>query len=115
MKVHAFTLPLLLVVAATPAPVLAATSDSQLWINCVVNLKLGDHWRASEETTGRWSGKRNGFYEMEGNSLVGYRLNKVITLWAGYTHNPQYSAGQFTIMEHRAREQVTFDGFAHLG
>ena len=35
-----------------------------------------------------------------------------MTLWAGYTHNPQYAAGDFTMMEHRAREQVTFDGFA---
>jgi Protein of unknown function (DUF2490) len=39
----------------------------------------------------------------------------VVTVWAGYTHNPQYASGDFTVMEHRAREQVTFDGFAKLG
>ena len=38
-----------------------------------------------------------------------------MTAWAGYTHNPQYAAGDFTVMEHRAREQVTFDGFALIG
>jgi hypothetical protein len=65
--------------------------------------------------TARFSDNRNGLYEMESNTLLGYRLNKVVTAWAGYTHNPQYSSGAFTVMEHRAREQVTFDGFAQLG
>src|SRR4051812_9567535 len=92
-----------------------AASDSQLWTNGVVNVKLSDRWRLSEEMTGRFSDNRNGLYEIESNTLLGYRLNKVVTLWAGYTHNPQYSAGDFAVMEHRAREQVTFDGFAQLG
>ena len=98
--------------AASPA---SAKSDSQLWTNLNVNVKLGDRWRLSEEGTVRFSDNRNGLYELEVNSLLGYRLNKVVTLWAGYTHNPQYASGDFTVMEHRAREQVAFDGFAKLG
>jgi hypothetical protein len=98
---------------ATPA--VAATSDSQLWTNFNVNVKLADRWRLSEEGTVRFSDNRNGLYELEVNSLLGYRLNKMVTLWAGYTHNPQYASGDFTVMEHRAREQATFDGFAKLG
>jgi hypothetical protein len=98
--------------AATPA---SAKSDSQLWTNVNVTVKLSDRWRLSEEGTVRFSDNRNGLYEIESNTLLGYRLNKVVTLWAGYTHNPQYAAGDFTVMEHRAREQVTFDGFAKLG
>jgi Protein of unknown function (DUF2490) len=98
--------------AASPA---SATSDSQLWTNLNLNVKLSDRWRLSEEGTVRFSDNRNGLYELEINSLLGYRLNKIVTLWAGYTHNPQYSAGDFTVMEHRAREQVTFDGFAKIG
>ena len=98
--------------AASPA---SAKSDSQLWTNLNVNVKLSDRWRLSEEGTVRFSDNRNGLYELEVNSLLGYRLNKVVTLWAGYTHNPQYASGDFTVMEHRAREQVTFDGFAKLG
>jgi len=98
--------------AASPA---SAKSDSQLWTNLNVNVKLGDRWRLSEEGTVRFSDNRNGLYELEVNSLLGYRLNKVVTLWAGYTHNPQYASADFTVMEHRAREQVTFDGFAKLG
>ena len=98
--------------AASPA---SAKSDSQLWTNLNVNVKLGERWRLSEEGTLRFSDNRNGLYELEVNSLLGYRLNKVVTLWAGYTHNPQYASGDFTVMEHRAREQVTFDGFAKLG
>jgi hypothetical protein len=101
--------------AVAAAPATAATSDDQLWTNGIVTVKLDDHWRISEESTARFSDKRNGLYEIEANTLIGYRLNKVVTLWAGYTHNPQYAAGGFTIMEHRAREQATFDGFARLG
>ena len=101
--------------AAAPSAAFAAKSDSQLWTNGNLTVKLSDHWRISEEGTVRFSDNRNGLYELEANTLLGYRLNKVVTLWAGYTHNPQYSAGDLTVMEHRAREQVTFDGFAQIG
>ena len=100
--------------AATPAQ---AKSDEQIWTNAQATVKLSDRWRVSEEVTVRFSDNRNGLYELESNTLVGFRLNKVVTVWAGYTHNPQYAGGlgDFTVMEHRAREQVTFDGFAKLG
>jgi hypothetical protein len=113
MKLNLIALALL-TTAAIPAPALAA-SDSQLWTNASVTVKLSDKWRLSQEITGRFSDNRNGLYEIESNTLLGYRLNKVVTVWAGYTHDPQYSGGDFTVMEHRAREQVTFDGFARIG
>ena len=100
------------IAAAAPA---AAADDSQLWAGGIVSAKLSDHWRLSEEVTARFSDNRNGLYEIESNTLVGYRLDKVVTLWAGYTHDPQYSAGDFSVMEQRAREQVSFDNFAKLG
>lgn len=105
---------LLIAAAAYPAPSLAK-SDSQLWTVGSASVKLSDKWRLSQEFTGRFSDNRNGLYEVESNTLLGYRLNEVVTLWAGYTHDPQYSGGDFTVMEHRAREQVTFDGLARLG
>jgi hypothetical protein len=112
MKLKLFAALLAAVPIAQPA---WATSDSQLWSNANVTVKLSDHWRLSEEMTARFSDNRNGLYEVEANTLLGYRLNRVMTVWGGYTHNPQYSAGHFTVMEHRAREQMTFDGFALLG
>jgi hypothetical protein len=114
MKNNAIPLAVMLgaVTISTPA---FATSDEQIWANAAVTVKLSDHWRLSEEGTIRFSDNRKGLYELEANTLLGYRLNKMVTLWAGYTHNPQYSRGDFTVMEHRAREQVTFDGFAKLG
>jgi hypothetical protein len=99
---------------ATPAAAWA-TDDGQLWTNANATVKLSDRWRLSEEVTVRFSDNKNGLYELESNTLLGYRFNKVVTFWAGYTHNPQYSAGHFTRMEHRAREQVTFDSFTKLG
>src|SRR4051794_837769 len=98
--------------AASPA---SARSDSQAWGNFSATVKLGEKWRLSEEGTVRFSDNRKGLYELEANTLLGYRLNKMVTLWAGYTHNPQYAGGDLTVMEHRAREQVTFDSFAKLG
>lgn len=92
-----------------------AASDSQLWANSSATVKLADRWRLSQEINVRWSDNRHGLYEIESNTLLGYRLSKVTTVWGGYTHDPQYAAGTFTVMEHRAREQVTFDGFAKLG
>ena len=100
--------------AAMSTPVLAA-SDSQLWTTQAVNVKLGGNWRAQEELVERFSDNRHGLYEIESNTLLGYKLSKAVTLWGGYTHDPQYSAGHFTVMEHRAREQVTFDNVTRLG
>jgi hypothetical protein len=92
-----------------------ATTDDQVWTTASANVKLADKWRLSEEIVTRFSDNRHGLYEVEATTLIGYRLNKVVTLWGGYVHNPQYSRGDFTIMEHRAREQVSFDSFAKVG
>ena len=100
--------------AAVSTQALAA-HDEQLWTTQVVNLKLGDNWRAQEELVERFSDKRRGLYEIESNTLIGYRLNKSVTVWGGFTHDPQYSRGDFTVMEQRLREQVTFDNVAKLG
>ena len=107
----------LLAAASMPTAAYAAKSDEQLWATTSATVKLSDHWRVQEELTFRFSDNRKGLYEIESNTLLGYKLNKVTTLWAGYTHDPQYAGGlgDFTVMEHRAREQVTFDGFAKLG
>jgi hypothetical protein len=106
---------LLLFAAGLCSAPAVAQSDKQVWGNASLTVKLGDRWRISQELTTRFSDNRNGLYEVESNTLLGYRINKVVTVWAGYTHDPQYAAGDFTMMEHRAREQVTFDNFARIG
>jgi hypothetical protein len=100
------------VLISTPA---LASSDEQLWTTASASVKLSDQWRLSQEFVARFSDNRNDLYEIEGTLLTGYRLNKHVTLWAGYVHNPLYAGGDFTVMEHRAREQVTFDNVAKLG
>ena len=106
---------LCLLLATCAASKASATTDSQIWVVTGATANLSDSWRLSEEVTTRFSDNRNGLYEVEINSLLGYRINKVVTFWAGYTHAPQYAGGNFTAVEHRAREQVTFDEFAALG
>ena len=103
-----------LVIALAAAPARAA-DDSQIWTGGTVTAMLSHHWRVSEEITARFSDNRNGLYEIESNTLVGYRINNAVTVWAGYTHDPNYSAGNLVVMEHRAREQVTFDNLANVG
>ncbi len=100
------------ITAATPA---TAAQDSQLWTNGTMTVKLSGNLRAMEDLTFRFSDHRDGLYEIESNTLLGLVVAKGVTVWAGYTHNPQYAAGHFTIMEQRAREQITFDNFAQLG
>lgn len=93
----------------------AWASDSQLWAGGSATVKLSDKWAISEDVTARFSDERHGLYEIEANTLLGYRLSKNVALWAGYTHDPNYSSGHLTSMERRAREQVTFDRLATLG
>lgn len=111
---HSITTAAVMLAALPSAPAIAA-HDSQLWTGQTVNVKLGDKWRLQEDLVERFSDNRNGLYEIESNTAVGYRLSKAVTLWAGYTHDPQYSAGHFTVMEQRLREQMTFDNVARLG
>ncbi|WP_367349883.1 DUF2490 domain-containing protein [Sphingobium yanoikuyae] len=92
-----------------------ASEDEQLWTTTSATVKLSDHWRLQQEIVARFSNDRDGLYEIESNTLIGYKLDKQVTVWAGYTHDPQYDGGDFTVMEHRVREQVTVDNILKLG
>lgn len=110
------TLKLFAAIAALAVPAVAhATEDNQLWTGASATVKLGDHWRFSQEVIARVSDDRDGLYEVEMNSLIGYKLSKAVTVWAGYTHDPNYNAGKFAVMEHRGRQQVTFDNVLKIG
>ena len=105
-----------LFVAACSIPVAAsARSDSQIWTAAAASFKLSDRWRLSEEVVTRFSDNRNGLYEIEAATMVNYRLAKNVTIAAGYIHDPQYLGGDFTVMERRAREQITVDNIARIG
>lgn len=91
-----------------------AKSDEQLWTTGAVNVDLGGGWRGSEEVVSRFSDNRDGLYELELTTMLGYRI-KDVTIAAGYVHNPLYSDGDHTTTEHRAREQVTFDNITRVG
>ena len=106
-------LPLLLIPALIAAPALAG-DDTQYWQALTVNVALPSNFKVQNETVLRTSDAK-GFYEVENNFMVGKKLNKVVTVWLGYTFDPQYSHGTFTRREHRFRQQVNFDGFAMLG
>ncbi|MBC2665555.1 DUF2490 domain-containing protein [Novosphingobium flavum] len=91
----------------------AMADDTQAWGTVAVTVALGGPWRVSNETVVRTSDAK-GLYEVENNLLLGYKV-KNVTVAAGYTHDPNYSHGSFTAMEHRVRSQVQVDNFAALG
>ncbi|MCL6683439.1 DUF2490 domain-containing protein [Sphingomonas alba] len=92
-----------------------ARDDNQLWTGATATVKVSDKFRISQEVVARFSDNRNGLYEVEAVTMLGYKPTKNVTIAAGYVHNPLYSSGDFTAMEHRAREQVQVDNFAQVG
>lgn len=91
-----------------------ARDDGQIWIGGGVSVKLNDQWRVSHESIARFSDNRGGLYEIESPTLLNFRLGTDVTLAAGYVHNPQYSDGDLTTVERRAREQITLDNIARI-
>lgn len=91
-----------------------AGDDSQAWETLNVNVALPSHFKLSNETVLR-SGNAKGFYEVEDNLMLGYQADPHVTVWLGYTHDPQYLHGDFTVMEQRFRQQVSLDNIAKLG
>ena len=107
---------LAVLLACCTAPVSAwAKDDAQLWTNTSAKVKLGDGWSISQELTARFSDNRNGLYELESDTLLNYQISPMIMIGAGYVHDPNYAGGDFTVMEHRAREEVTFNNLIHIG
>lgn len=92
----------------------AQADDFQHWETVNVSVALPESFKLSSETVLRTSDAR-GFYEVEQNLMLGKKLNKVVTVWLGYTFDPAYSHGTFVRREHRFRQQVSFDGFAKIG
>ena len=101
--------------ALAPSAALAKNDDFQQWTTVQATIAATSNIRIQNELVARFSDNRHGLYEVENVTLVGYSLNKHVSVWAGYVHNPQYNAGDFTVMERRAREQITFDNIAKVG
>jgi len=100
--------------AATLAATPALADDTQAWGTLTINGAISGPIRGSSETVLRTSDAK-GFYELEENLMVGYKANKHVTYWLGYTFNPQYTHGSFTTTENRFRQQISVDNFAKLG
>lgn len=103
---------LLLSLLAAPA---AAKDDFQQWLTASVRIDPSERIAIQNETIARFSDDRQGLYELENAIMLGYKLGKTVSVWAGYVHNPQYDAGDFTLMERRARGQLTIENLAKLG
>jgi Protein of unknown function (DUF2490) len=103
---------------AIPALALAApaqaSEDTQNWETVSVTVNLPDDFKINSDTVFRDSDAR-GFYEVESALMVGKKVSKKVTVWAGYVFNPTYSNGSFRVREHRFRQQINFDGLAQIG
>lgn len=92
-----------------------AQDDSQLWLTSSASAQLSETLALSQEVVARFSDNGGGLYEVESNTLLGYRLSRKIAIWAGYTHDPLYTAGRHRVTEHRLRQQLTADDLLHIG
>lgn len=106
-------------IAASITPGGAMASDAQNWEIATVTATFGHGWRASSENIARSSQSR-GFYELEQNLMLGHDLGDKggplgLVFYLGYTHDPNYSHGRFTVMEHRTRQQLNADRLLTLG
>jgi len=105
----------LAVVALTTSGEALAREDDQLWTAVSASVKLDPKWQLSQEFVARFSDHRSGLYELEAATMLGYKLGKSIVVAGGYVHNPQYADGDFTVLERRAREQITIENIARIG
>ena len=92
-----------------------ARDDGQIWLSGGGTVKLDDNWKLSEDIIARFSDNRNGLYEVEASTLLNFKAAENVAVAAGYVHNPQYSDGDFSVLERRAREQVTLENLAKIG
>lgn len=103
---------------AVPAIILSApaqaSEDTQNWETVSVTVNLPDDFKINSDTVLRDSDAR-GFYEVESALMVGKKVSKKVTVWAGYVFNPTYSNGNFRTREHRFRQQVNFDNVVQIG
>jgi hypothetical protein len=113
-RLQGITCPGFLAAAAFLWPSAAHAGDSQIWTGASVSVRLNDHWSISQDVTARFSDRRGGLYEVEANSLVGYQLTSSLSVWIGYDHDPQYSAGHFTLMEHRFVQHLVSSNLGRL-
>lgn len=90
-----------------------ASEDDQIWPTTNVDVSLGDGFKASNETVVR-IGDARGLYEVENNFMIGKKLGDV-TLWLGYTHDPNYVQGSPRFIERRFRQQINFDNILAVG
>lgn len=103
------------VLAMTNATPAEARQDEQLWTGASASVDLGGKWRLSQDFVARFSDNRNGLYQIQTSTMLGYKLTKSVTLSGGYVHSPLYDGGEFRVVERRAREQISVDNFAEVG
>ena len=102
---------LTLALAATPA---LAEDDLHLWQTLTVNHEISSKVRATADITIR-SRENRAAYDIENSAMVGYRLNRHVTVWAGFVFDPTFIQSPVRVNEMRLRQQVSFDNVAHIG
>jgi len=68
----------------------------------------------SNETIFRTSEQR-GDYDFVDHILLGYQLDRKVTVWGGYTHQTAMNHGRTSAIEQRLRQQLNLENVARFG
>lgn len=100
--------------AAVVSPTPARADDAQFWAITRINIPVARRVLLGNETIFRTSEER-GDYDFVDHVLLGYQLDRKMTIWVGYTHQTAMSHGRTTAIEQRFRQQINLDNVASLG
>jgi hypothetical protein len=80
--------------------------DTQLWVQLLGLLPVGDAWTVHAEAQFRWNDDVSHHDQDIFRGAVGRRINAFVTLWGGYAYTPRWSGGT-RFDEQRTWEQAS--------
>jgi hypothetical protein len=85
---------------------LPAVHDTQLWLQGLALVPVGEHWTLHGEIQPRWNEDLSHFDQGILRGAIGRRVGSRVTLWGGYAYTPRWIGGD-RLDEQRTWEQAS--------
>lgn len=83
-----------------------ASDNAELWLGAGASGRIAGPVDASIDVIQRHGDATDGLYQRVLSGMVGYRLSRDLSLWAGYVDSRNYEDGRLTVLEHRLRQDI---------